>query len=270
MSERQALEEQREHLLAAELSARELAETSQRQLAEQNAALREFDEAKTQFLATASHELRTPLTSIVSFVELIKDSEDGLGPDTVSSLEVIARNANRLLRLVGDLLLLSRIEAGSMPLELAPVSIPELVGQVGRSASPAAAKQGVRIEICAEDGPAVQADETRLQQVFDNLVSNAVKFTSAGGTVRIAASHDDSFWTIEVEDSGIGIPPAELDHIFDRFVRASNARSASLPGTGLGLSVVKATTEQHGGRVEAESTVGSGARFRVFLPVSRS
>ena len=111
-----------------------------------------------------------------------------------------------------------------MPLELAPVSIPELVGQVGRSASPAAAKQGVRIEHLRRGRAAVQADETRLQQVFDNLVSNAVKFTGAGGTVRIAASHDDSFWTIEVEDSGIGIPPAELDHIFDRFVRASNAR----------------------------------------------
>jgi PAS domain S-box-containing protein len=268
VSDRKALEEQRERLLSAELAARELAELAQGRLEEQNAALREFDEAKTQFLATVSHELRTPLSSIVSFVELIKDGDDGLTEDTADSLDVIKRNANRLLRLVGDLLLLSRIEAGSMPLELAPVSIRELVGQVGRAAAPGAAKQGVQIEVSAEDGPPVQADETRLQQVFDNLVSNAVKFTGPGGKVRIAASHDDTTWRIDIEDSGIGIPPAELDHIFDRFVRASNARTASLPGTGLGLSVVKATTELHGGRVEAASAVGSGTTFRVYLPVS--
>jgi PAS domain S-box-containing protein len=270
VSERKALEEQRERLLAAEFAARELAELAQGRLEEQNAALREFDEAKTHFLATMSHELRTPLSSIVSFVELIKDSGEQLTEDTVSSLDVIQRNANRLLRLVGDLLLLSRIEAGSMPLELEPVSIPGLVEQVGRSAAPGAARQGVQIEVSSQDGPPVQADETRLQQVFDNLVSNAVKFTGAGGAVHIAARHDDSTWQIAVEDSGIGIPAAELDHIFDRFVRASNARIGGLPGTGLGLSVVKATTELHGGRVEAESTVGSGTTFRVYLPMSTS
>jgi PAS domain S-box-containing protein len=268
ISDRKRAEAAQERLLAAELAARELAELARGQLEEQNAALREFDEAKTQFLATVSHELRTPLSSIVSFVELIKDSGERLTEDTVGSLDVIQRNANRLLRLVGDLLLLSRIEADSMPLELEPVSIPGLVEQVGRSAAPGAAKQGVQIEVSAQDGPPVQADETRLQQVFDNLVSNAVKFTGAGGAVRIAARHDDSTWQIAIEDSGIGIPPAELDHIFDRFVRGSNARTGGLPGTGLGLSVVKATTELHGGRVEAESTVGSGTTFRVYLPVS--
>jgi two-component system, OmpR family, phosphate regulon sensor histidine kinase PhoR len=155
-----------------------------------------------------------------------------------------------------------------MPLELTPVSIPDLVAEVARSGSPGAAKQGVRIDVSAEDGPPVRADQTRLQQVFDNLVANAVKFTDPGGRVRLAATHDDQAWRVDVEDSGIGIPAGELDHIFDRFVRASNARTASLPGTGLGLSVVKAITELHGGRVEADSAMGRGTTFRVYLPVS--
>jgi PAS domain S-box-containing protein len=268
VSERKALEEQRERMLTAEFAAREMAELAQERLGEQNVRLSQLDEAKTQFLATVSHELRTPLTSIVSFVELIRESDDELTPDTAGSLDVIQRNVYRLLRLVGDLLLLSRIEAGSMPLELAPVSIPDLVAEVARSGSPGAAKQGVRIDVSAEDGPPVRADQTRLQQVFDNLVANAVKFTNPGGRVRLAATHDDQAWRVDVEDSGIGIPAGELDHIFDRFVRASNARTASLPGTGLGLSVVKAITELHGGRVEADSAVGRGTTFRVYLPVS--
>ena len=269
VSERKALAEQRERLLTAEFAAREMAELARQQLEEQNARLLEADEAKTQFLDTVSHELRTPLTSIVSFTELIRETEDGLSPDTASSLEVIERNSQRLLRLVGDLLLLRRIEDGIIPLDLTPLSIPELVREVASSASAGAAHRGIRIEVAAEDGPSVLADRSRLQQVFDNLLSNAVKFTDPGGWVRIAAAPDGRAWRIDVADSGIGIPPDELRQVFDRFVRASNARKASLPGSGLGLSVVKGITELHGGRVEAESTVGVGTTFRVYLPASR-
>jgi hypothetical protein len=268
VSEQRALEEQRERILTAELAAREMAELAQQWLAEQNTRLQELDEAKTQFLATVSHELRTPLTSIVSFTELVRETEDELSPDTASSLDVIERNSQRLLRLVGDLLLLNRIEGGNIPLDHAMTSVPDLVREVASSASAGAAQRDIRIEVSAEDGPPLLADRSRLQQVFDNLLSNAVKFTDPGGLVRIAAAPDGSAWRIDVADSGMGIPPGELREIFGRFVRASNARKASLPGTGLGLSVVKAITELHGGRVEAESTVGAGTTFHVYLPAS--
>jgi PAS domain S-box-containing protein len=276
ISDRKRAELEQERLLAAEqrmhdaeLAARQAAELAQQRLAEQNTRLQQLDEAKTQFLGTVSHELRTPLTSIVSFTELIRETGNELSPDTTSALDVIERNAQRLLRLVGDLLLLSRIEEGIIPFDLSQLSIPELVREAASSASASAAQRDIGIEVSAQDGPTVLADGNRLEQVLDNLLSNAVKFTDPGGRVRMAATHDGTTWRIDVADSGIGIPPDELSQVFDRFARASNARKASVPGSGLGLSVVKGITELHGGRVEAESTVGAGTTFHVYLPISR-
>jgi PAS domain S-box-containing protein len=272
VTHRQMLIQEREHMLEAELAARQAAEQAQAMLAAKNVQLQEIDEVKTQFLATMSHELRTPLTSIVSFTELIlDDQEHELTPDTVSSLSVIQRNAERLLGLVGDLLLLSRLEAGGNPLELGPVSVPGLIGEAIRSASATAAEHGITVEVTAADGPLIQADQFRLEQVLDNLLSNAIKFSGQAGRpgrVRVRATHDGQMWRIDVTDDGIGIPAAELGQLFGRFVRASNARLAGLPGTGLGLSVVKAITELHGGRVEVSSTLEHGTTFSVYLPVS--
>jgi len=268
-TDRQQLTEQRERLLEAELAAREAAEIAQLRLAEQNARLRELDEAKTQFISTMSHELRTPLTSIVSFTELIMDDEEELSEETASSLSVIQRNAERLLRLVGDLLLLDRLAAGVIPLELAAVSVPDLVADTARSASATAADRKITIDVSAADGPAVQADRLRLEQVLDNLLSNAIKFSRQDGRVLVDAAHDGRRWRIDVADDGIGIPADDLGRLFGRFVRASNARTAGLPGTGLGLSVVKAITELHGGSVEVRSTVGQGTTFSVYLPISQ-
>jgi PAS domain S-box-containing protein len=269
VTDRQLQADQRERLLAAELAARQAAERAQIRLGEQNAHLQEADEAKTQFLATMSHELRTPLTSIVSFTELILDDEQHeLTPDTVSSLSIIQRNAERLLRLVGDLLLLNRLEAGAVPLDIAPVSVPDLVAEAIRSGSAIAAARGIALEVSATAGPPIQADRLRLDQVLDNLLSNAIKFSRDRGRVRVDASHDDQMWRIDVTDDGIGIPADELGQLFGRFVRASNARTAGLPGTGLGLSVVKAITELHGGRVAVRSIVGHGTTVSVYLPMS--
>jgi PAS domain S-box-containing protein len=267
ISERKALEEQRDRMLQAELAARDAAEQAQQRLAEQNVKLQELDEAKSEFLATMSHELRTPLTSIVSFVELVLDTERQLAAETLDSLRIIRRNAERLLRLVGDLLMLSRAEAGVLSLDLDDVEVPELIDESVRAASASAAERGIRIEASAPAGPPLHADQLRLQQILDNLLSNAVKFSRDGSRVTVTAAHDERDWRIDVADQGIGIPPADLDQLFNRFVRASNAASAGLPGTGLGLSIVKAITELHGGRVEVRSTLGSGTTFSVYLPV---
>lgn len=267
ISERKELEEQRDRMLRAELAARDAAEQAQRRLAEQNVKLQELDEAKSEFLATMSHELRTPLTSIVSFVELVLEGEQQLGDGSRDSLRIIRRNAERLLRLVGDLLMLSQAEAGVLSLDTDDVSVPELLDETVRAASASAAERGIRIESSVQDGPHLRADQLRLQQVFDNLLSNAVKFSRDGSLVTVTATNDGQTWRIDVTDQGIGIPPEDLDQLFNRFVRASNAASADLPGTGLGLSIVKAITELHGGQVEVQSTLDSGTTFSVHLPV---
>jgi len=266
MSDRKELEQQRMQMLEAELAARHLAEQAQRQLTEQNERLRRLDEARNQFLAIVSHELRTPLTSIVSFSELIRSEAEGLTPDGVRFLDIIERNADRLLRLVGDLLMLDRLEAGALPLDLAPVSIADLAAEAVRSASAGAARQGITIDVTTGKGPTVAGDSRRLMQVLDNLIANAVKFSHRNRRVLVKAAYAGGTWRIDVTDSGIGIPPEEAGQLFTRFVRASNARTAGLPGTGLGLSIVKVLIEMHGGHVEVESTLGRGSTFSVYLP----
>jgi PAS domain S-box-containing protein len=269
MSERAAREQERDRRLEAELASRHAAEDARRQLSEQNDELRELDELKTRFLATVSHELRSPLTSIVSYAELIRD-ESVLPPIASRFLDVISRNAERITKLVGDLLLLSGIEAGVVPLELAPLSMAEVIAEAVQAAAPGAADQGVALDGAAPDGPPVRADRARLVQVIDNLIANAVKFTDEGGRVRVTAAADGQGWRIDVQDSGIGIPPDDIGHLFDRFFRASNATMAGRPGSGLGLSIVKEVAELHGGRVEVTSTLGSGTTVHLFLPVQES
>jgi signal transduction histidine kinase len=266
MSDRKELEQQRMQMLEAELAARHLAEQAQRQLTEQNERLRRLDEARNQFLAIVSHEMRTPLTSIVSFSELIRGEAEGLTPDGVSFLDIIERNADRLLRLVGDLLMLDRLEAGALPLDLAPVSIAGLAAEAVRSASAGAARQGITIDVTTGKGPTVAGDSRRLMQVLDNLIANAVKFSHRNRRVHVKAAYAGGTWRIDVTDSGIGIPPEEAGQLFTRFVRASNARTAGLPGTGLGLSIVKVLVDMHGGHVEVDSTLGRGSTFSVYLP----
>ena len=266
MSERAAQERERDRRLEAELASRHAAEEAQQELAEQNDELRELDELKTRFLATVSHELRSPLTSIVSYAELIRD-EDRLSPTAARFLDVISRNAERITKLVGDLLLLSRIEAGMIPLELAQLSVAEVVTEAVQAAAPGAAQQGVTLDGSAPRGPPVLADRARLVQVIDNLIANAVKFTDEGGQVQVIAEVTGREWRIDVQDSGIGIPASEIGQLFDRFFRASNATAAGRPGSGLGLSIVKEVAELHGGRVEVSSTLGAGTAVTLFLPV---
>ena len=211
MSDRKALETQRQELLDAELTARRAAELAQRKLERQNRQLQELGEARKDFVATVSHELRTPLTSIVSFIDLMQAEADGLSEDGAHFLSIIQRNANRLIRLVGDLLLLNQLESGMIPLELAPVPIPELTREAVRDASAAAAGYGVTLDAAGtNDGPMIQGDHLRLRQVLDNLIANAVKFSHPGDVVRVVSTWDGGVWRIDVTDTGIGIPAAEI------------------------------------------------------------
>lgn len=163
--------------------------------------------------------------------------------------------------------IVSKIEAGAMPLELADTAIGDVVADAARVAAPAAAERDVALERLVLGGPPVHGDRLRLQQVVEALISNSVKFTGSGGRVTVTATYRDNEWQIDVADSGMGIPADELGQIFDPFFRASNARTAGVPGSGLGLAIVKAVTELHGGRVAVASTPGSGTTVSVYLPV---
>lgn len=226
-----------------------------------------IDWERAEFLAVVSHEMRTPLTSIIAFSELLRGEAGGLSPDGLRFLGIIERNADRLLRLIDDLLMLNRGAVGSQPLDLTQVSLPDLAAESVKSAGPVAAKSGVTVHLDAGEGPDVVADPRRLTQVLDNLIGNAVKFSHVEGLVRVRLRYVRGTWRIDVSDTGIGIPPDEEARLFGLFVRGSNARTAGLPGTGLGLAIVKSLVEMHGGHVKVESVLDRGTKFSVFLPV---
>jgi len=237
-----------------------------RQRDEQNAHLRELDKARNDFVAMISHELRTPLTSIVSFSELIKGEAAGLTVEGQHFLDIIERNADRMLRLIGDLMLLSRLDAGFLPLDLARVSVPDLVNEAVRASTQIAAIQDITLVASTGAGPPVLGDSRRLHQVLDNLIGNAIKFSHRRAQVVVTARYDGRTWRIDVTDTGIGIPPGEAARLFGRFVRASNARIAGLPGTGLGLAIVKTIVEMHDGRIDVATALDQGSTLSVYLP----
>jgi signal transduction histidine kinase len=258
-----------ERSLATAQEARGEAETARRTLAEQNKRLRELDRLKDEFLSLVSHELRTPLTSIRGYLDLVLDEEAGqLNPEQRRFLEAVERNSGRLLRLVGDLLFVAQADAGRLSLEKANVDLSSLAAECVEGAGPAAREKAIHLVLAAKAVPALVGDRGRLAQVLDNLLSNALKFTPQGGTVEMRTSSDDQHVTIEVSDTGIGIPPADQPRLFDRFFRSSLADDQAIPGTGLGLAIVKAIVEAHGGRIMIDSVEGEGTTFRVDLPVA--
>jgi signal transduction histidine kinase len=233
--------------------------------------LRELDQAKADFIATVSHELRTPLTSINGYLEMLQDGEGGQLPEPATAmLSIIDRNATRLRNLIEDLLTQSRIDAGRLRLELATVQLRPLLQTVLTAMAPLASASDVKLELTSsQDDLNVQADAQQLEQVFTNLISNALKFTPPGGSVLVTLSPaDDDGVLIEVRDTGMGIPPGESPNLFTRFFRASNAAEAALPGTGLGLAIVQEIVHRHGGAVDIDSELGVGTTLTVWLPAS--
>lgn len=255
-----ALALERDRLLAEQRAAAE-------GLAEQNAQLRELDRMKDQLVSSVSHELRTPLTSMGGYTELLLSGEVGeLNDEQRSFAEVIDRNCRRLNRLIDDILFVSRVDAGRLSLERGWVDVAEVAAASLETARVRAERGGLTTElVVGDDVPAVWADATRLAQLFDNLVSNAVKFTPPGGNLRIAVAAGGEAVQIEVADTGIGIPASEVGQLFERFFRSSAV--GAVAGTGLGLSIVKSIVEVHDGTITATSVEGVGTTFRIELPV---
>lgn len=232
----------------------------------------ELARLRDEFVAAVSHELRTPLTSIIGYLELLRDAKPGESlPSEADFLEVVQRNADRLLRLVNDLLFVAQVDGGGLSLELRHVNLSALAREsVDDAQLTASAKQ---IELTFQDGSRateVEGDPVRLAQMIDNLVSNAVKFTPRGGRVTVTATDAGADVLVEVADSGAGISPSDQTQLYDRFFRAHSAATEAAPGTGLGLTITKAIVDAHRGSIDVESTVGVGTTFRVRLPQSRA
>jgi signal transduction histidine kinase/DNA-binding response OmpR family regulator len=225
-----------------------------------------LERLKSEFVATASHELRSPLTSIKGFVELLR-AGDGLDDRQREFLDIVLVSTNRLVDLVNDLLDVARLEAGRVEVHRRPVDVGEVLADVttllaGRIE---AKQQELKIDV-APDTPRILADATRLRQMLTNLVTNAHLYTDEGGRLTLSASQLGAGVRIEITDTGRGMTPAELEHVFERFSRG--AGSTGTPGTGLGLSIVKSLVDLHGGTIDVASTPGEGTTFAVTLPAA--
>jgi signal transduction histidine kinase len=240
-----------------------------RDIGTRNRRLRRLDRMKDDFVASVSHELRTPLTSIRGYLDLVLDGEAGeLNEEQERFLRVVERNADRILRVVGDLLFVAQADAGKISLDTEPVDIGEVAAEAAEALGPAAADKEIELAVELDDVGELDADRARLAQVLDNLVSNAVKFTPAGGRVAVrTVRHGDSV-IVEVADTGMGMSHEEVEQVFTRFFRTRGATDGAIQGTGLGLGIAKAIVSAHGGEISVESAVGRGTTFRVELPLS--
>lgn len=274
------------HLASVRESYRQLEDKTVR-LQEAIDRMRELDRLKSTFLATVSHELRTPLTSIIGYSEMLIQGMAGEMPaDQLEFVKTIYDKGAQLLSLITGLLDLGKLESGTMRMIVRPVGMESVLAEVSSTMAPIARKKDVSVEVdVPADLPELRGDAERLRQVFLNLVENALKFTPAGGSVRMSARlvdwdagdpDDDEglallaptrrLLEIRVSDTGIGIPPAERAKVFDPFYQVDSSSTRQYGGTGLGLSIVKRLVSAHGGTVRIEENVPKGSVFVVSLP----
>ncbi len=232
--------------------------------------LRRLEKVRAEFVANVSHELRTPLTAIKGYLETVLD-ETGLESDTHRRfLEIANSHAERMGRLINDLLNLSDIETGKVVLEPAPINLGAFVQDVSAMFENDAAKKDVKLVNRVTPDLAVQADRDRLSQILVNLVDNALKYTPQGGTVSfLAAKTDTNQIRVTVRDTGQGIPPNDLPRVTERFYRVDKARSREEGGTGLGLAIVKHLVQLHGGTLHIQSEYGKGTTIEFLLPAAQ-
>ncbi len=235
-----------------------------------NRKLRELDQMKSQFFASVSHELRTPLTLLLAPTESLLAEEAGRLPaPSRRFVEIIHANALKLLKQINDLLDLARLDARRMELVTAPTDLGALVTGVVRTAEPLARQRGIELRSSVErTADSVVVDGEKVEKIVLNLLSNALKFTPAGGRVEVSLRQAASGARIVVEDTGIGIARKDIDRIFDRFAQVDGSTTRRYPGSGIGLALVKELVELHGGWVDVESHPGVGSRFAVTFPVA--
>lgn len=229
---------------------------------------RQLERMKEDFIASISHELRTPLTSIKAYTETIIEDTRMDDETRGEFLHIINQESDRLAQLIEGLLEISRLESGRAMLVRGRVDLGRLVEKTAVALRPVAERKDVRIETLVDPRlPAIEADASKIESVVTNLANNGVKFTEPGGVVRISAGQHGELAAIHVSDTGMGIPPDDLPHIFERFYRVG-ATALKVPGTGLGLAIVKKIVDMHGGSIKVHSKLGKGTTFTVLLPIA--
>ncbi|MBU2666033.1 CHASE3 domain-containing protein [Actinoplanes bogorensis] len=232
-----------------------------------SARLQALDTVKTDFMSTVSHELRTPLTSISGYLELMRDSEPGELTDAQHRmLEVISRNTRRLRDLIEDILTLSKIESGSYSSDRIPLDLAKTISKALVAIGPVAAKGSVGLHLDVRGPLPVRGDGAQLDRVLDNVLTNAIKFTPAEGTITVHAERHGDKAVLVVADTGMGIPADEQQALFVRFFRATNAIKQAVPGTGLGLAIVRSIIDNHSGTITVDSTENVGTTVTITLP----
>lgn len=230
--------------------------------------LKRVEKIRRDFVANVSHELRTPVTVIKGYAEtLLSGALSGDEERSTHFLKIIDNHASRLSTLIADLLALSELESGELAMQFESVRLESAVLQTLQLLELKAEEKGVTVKsLGLKEAPLVCADRRRLDQVLMNLLDNAIKYSTQGGTVTVSATEEAGLVRISVRDTGIGIPEKDLPRLFERFYRVDEARSRERGGTGLGLSIVKHIVQAHGGNVEVQSTQGQGAQFSFTLP----
>ena len=221
---------------------------------------------RSDFIANVSHELKTPLTSIKGFIETLLEGALDDRENNRNFLMIIQEHAERLNNLVNDLLSLSHLESNEIVLEKEGINIKQQVEGVIMGFKSQLKKKSIEVKDELPANLSIKADKNRIEQVFTNLIDNAIKFNKEKGSIKIYSRDLNGKTKIIVEDSGIGIPKKDITRIFERFYRVDKARSRELGGTGLGLSIVKHIVELHNGSAGVESTEGFGSKFWIILP----
>lgn len=222
-------------------------------------------QVKDEFVASVSHELRTPLTAVLGYLELLAE-EPELSEELRARVRVVERNAIRLRHLVGDLLQVAQEGEGGIRLKRGDVDLVGVIGEAVNAARTAAENAGVTVTVDLPPQLPAYLDAERIRQVMDNLISNAIKYSERGGSVEVTGTTQNGRVSIRVQDHGIGISADESDRLFARFFRGSGAVSRHIPGTGLGLNIVRAIVQAHGGEVTCRSEPGVETVFTVLLP----
>jgi len=229
--------------------------------------LKKLEKIRADFVANVSHELKTPLTAIKGFVETLKTSAKDDTVALVRFLDIIDKQTQRLENLVNDLLILSSIESKEVKMNIVAEPLNRIVHTVLALHKKIIEDKGHQVKVdIPPDLPNVLVDRQRMEQVFLNLLDNAVKFTPSGGKISIQARWEKPYVVVEVNDNGVGIPAEHLSRVFERFYRVDKARSRQDGGTGLGLAIVRQIVTAHQGKIEVESSIDAGSTFRIFLP----
>ncbi len=242
------------------------------ELNEANTKLRELAEMKEEFLALTTHDLRSPLTVISGVISFFTSGRLGeLSPEQKNMVAMMERNAQNLIELVNDLLDASKLESGTMRLDISSIDLRDVINELRETMGPLAREKGITLEgILPDQLPPIEADRAKLRRILLNLLSNAMKFTPKGGRVEVKAEPVNGVIRISVSDTGVGIAPEDVARLFDKYEQTRNRATRGEKGTGLGLYITRQLVELHGGEITVDSEIGRGSTFSFTLPIKRA